>query len=204
MEKSGYDVTYSTDLDTHTDGGRLLNYRGFLSVGHDEYWSKPMLDAVVAARDAGVNLAFFGADTNAWQVRFEPSSGGVPNRVLVCYRDATIDPISDPSLKTVNWRNPLLNRAEQALVGVQFTTQVPFNGGNYVPYVVTNSGNWVYAGTGFRDGDSVSTLVGYEADRSFSQYPQPNAVSGTYTLLSHSPIDSSEYANSSVYQAPSG
>ena len=31
MEKSGYDVTYSTDLDTHTDGGRLLNYHGFLS-----------------------------------------------------------------------------------------------------------------------------------------------------------------------------
>ena len=45
MEKSGYDVTYSTDVDTHTNGGRLLNYRGFLSVGHDEYWSKAMYDA---------------------------------------------------------------------------------------------------------------------------------------------------------------
>src|SRR5207247_5939575 len=62
MEKSGYDVTYSTDIDTHTDGGRLLNYRGFLSVGHYEYWSKPMYDAVIAARDAGVNLAFLGAN----------------------------------------------------------------------------------------------------------------------------------------------
>src|SRR5438034_6238957 len=36
MEKSGYDVTYATDIDTHSNGGRLLNYRGFLSVGHDE------------------------------------------------------------------------------------------------------------------------------------------------------------------------
>src|SRR6266705_2862309 len=205
MEKSGYDVTYSTDVDTHTNGGRLLNYRGFLSVGHDEYWSKAMYDAAVAARDAGVNLAFFGADAVAWQVRFESSSSGVPNRVLVCYRDATIDPIPDPSLKTVMLRVPPLNRAEQSLVGVQFTTQVAFNNGAYVPYVVTNSGSWVYAGTGFRDGDSVTALVGYEADRLFSQYPQPNAVSGTYTLLSNSPIGgTSDHANSSVYQAPSG
>ena len=81
---------------------------------------------------------------------------------------------------------------------------MPFNNGAYVPYVVTNSGNWVYAGTGFQDGDSLPKMVGYEADRLFSQYPQPNAVPGTYTLLSNSPIDSSEYSNSSVYQAPSG
>src|SRR2546427_737698 len=121
MEKSGYDVTYATDVDTHTDGGRLLNYRGFLSVGHDEYWSKPMYDAVVAARDAGVNLAFFGGNAIYWQVRFEPSSSGVPNRVLVCYRNASLDPIADPSLKTVLWRDPPLNRPEQTLIGVQDT-----------------------------------------------------------------------------------
>src|SRR6266571_4849 len=144
LEMSGYDVTYSTDVDTHTNGGRLLNYRGLLSVGHDEYWSKAMYDAAVAARDAGVNLAFFGADAIQWQVRFESSSSGVPNRVLVCYRDATIDPITDLSLKTVQWRDPPLNRPEQTLVGVQVTQQTP-----YTSYVVTNSGNWVYAGTGF-------------------------------------------------------
>jgi len=211
MEKSGYDVTYATDVDTHTDGGRLLNYRGFLSVGHDEYWSKPMYDAVAAARDAGVNLAFFGANAIYWQVRFEPSSSGVPNRVLVCYRNASLDPIADPSLKTVLWRDPPVNRPEQTLIGVQYTDQVLFNqqtSSSYVPYVVTNSANWVYAGTGFRDGDSVPGIVGYEADRLFSQYPPPNAVSGTYTLLSHSPFAAatspSDYSNSSVYQAPSG
>ena len=203
MEKSGYDVTYATNVDTHTDGGRLLNYRGFLSVGHDEYWSKPMYDAVAAARDAGVNLAFLGGNAVNWQARFEPSSSGVPNRVLVCYRNATLDPIADPSLKTVLWRDPPLNRPEQTLVGVQFTAAVPWNNGAYVPYVVTNSANWVYAGTGFRDGDSVPALVGYEADRWFSQYPPPNAVVGTYTLLSNSPFGS-DHSNSSVYQAPSG
>src|SRR6058998_984134 len=210
MEKSGYDVTYSTDVDTHTDGARLLNYRGILSVGHDEYWSKPMFDAFVAARDAGVNLAFFGANAINWQVRFESSTTGVPNRVVVCYRDATLDPVADPSLKTVIWRDPPVNRPEQTLMGVQYANQVQFNQqtGLTVPYVVTNSENWVYAGTGFKDGDSVPGIVGYETDHLFTQYPQPNAVSATYTLLSNSPFtdvnNTSNYANSSVYQAPSG
>src|SRR5881296_1604930 len=210
MEKSGYDVTYSTDVDTHTDGARLLNYRGILSVGHDEYWSRPMFDAFVAARDAGVNLAFFGANAINWQVRFESSTTGVPNRVVVCYRDATLDPVADPSLKTVLWRDPPVNRPEQTLMGVQYANQVQFNQqtGLTVPYVVTNSENWVYAGTGFKDGDSVPGIVGYETDHLFTQYPQPNAVSATYTLLSNSPFtdvnNTSNYANSSVYQAPSG
>jgi hypothetical protein len=210
MEKSGYDVTYATDVDTHTNGSMLLNYRGILSVGHDEYWSKPMYDAFVAARDAGVNLGFFGADRSDWQARFEPSSSGVPNRVLVCYRDATLDPITDPTLKTVHWHDPQLNRPEQTLGGVQFTNQTAWNSqtNGYYPYVVMNSGNWVYAGAGFKDGDSAPGLVGYEADRLFSEYPQPNAVNGTYTLLSSSPFPStnntSDYSNASVYQAPSG
>src|SRR5262249_51534696 len=74
--------------------------------------------------------------------------------------------------------------------------------------VVANSGNWVYAGTGFADGDIGPEIVGYEADRAFSEYPLPNAVGGSYVLLSHSPftaVDKSrEYGNSSVYQALSG
>lgn len=208
MERSGYDVTYSTDLDAHTDGGRLLNYRGFISGGHDEYWSKEMYDSLLAARDAGVNIAFFTADSVYTQVRFEPSSSGAPNRVMVCYREAALDPITDPARKTVNWRDEPVNRPEQALIGVQYVSLVQADSqGIYAPYVVTNSGHWVYGGTGFSDGDTVLGLVGYEADRLFDEFAQPNAVPGTYTLLSHSPFAGSnnpEYANSSLYQAPSG
>ena len=210
MEESGYDVSYSTDLDTHTDGSRLLNYHGFLSVGHDEYWSRPMYDAVTAARDAGVNLGFFGANAAYTQVRFEASSSGAPNRVIVCYRSASLDPVADPSLKTVNWRDQPLNRPEQTLIGVQVTSQVQWHQqyDGYASYVVTNSGNWVYEGTGFVDGDSVPGIVGYEADRWYGASPQPNAVSGTYTLLSNSPYttnqNTADYSDSSIYQAPGG
>src|SRR5882757_780622 len=206
LEKSGYDITYSTDVDTHVNGGSLLNYRGILSGGHDEYWSKPMYDAWITARDAGVNLAFLGADANDWQIRFESSGSGVPNRVIVCYRDARLDPVTDPSLTTIEWSDPLLNRPQQKLVGIQYATQVNQNPQTqgWDAYIVTNSGNWVYTGTGFNNGDSVPSIVGYEADRMFTQYPLPDAVPGTYTLLSQSPLVPSNLANSSIYQAPSG
>src|SRR5205823_5007832 len=76
------------------------------------------------------------------------------------------------------------------------------------PYVVNNSAHWVYAGTGFNDGDSVPGIVGYEIDRGFSEFPLPSYVNASYALLSHSPVvdwsGASDYANSSIYQAPSG
>jgi len=206
LEKSGYDVTYSTSLGTHGNGTRLLNYKGFLSAGHDEYWSKEMYDAAVAARDSGVNLAFFGADTLDRQIRFEPSTSGVSNRVVVCYKDASRDPIQGPTT-TVRWRDPQLNRPEQTLVGVMLAGDL---GGTqdtqYPPYIVKNSSHWVYSGTGFVDGDQVPGLAGYEVDRYRSEYPlSPNTE---YTLLSETPVTRSDgqptVQNSSIYRAPSG
>jgi hypothetical protein len=204
LEKNGYDVVYSSDLDTHTNGARLLNFKGFLSSGHNEYWSKPMYDNVEAARDNGVNLAFFGANALYWQVRYEPSAAGVPNRILVCYKDPGIDPVQG-STTTVQWRDPLLNRPEQALMGVQFSDE---NGSQNFPYVVTNSSSWVYGNTGFTDGSSVQGIVGYEWDRYDSNYPPPPAVAGSWTLLGNSAtvtdVGSADSSNSSIYQALSG
>src|SRR5438445_3802236 len=207
LERSGYDVTYSTDIDTHAHGGELKRHKAFLSVGHDEYWSKEMFNAAEAARDAGVNLAFFGANDVYWQVRFEPSAVGVANRVMVCYRDAAIDPVYGPTT-TVQWHKPPVNRPEQTLMGIQFSTQL--QGNTNTAYVVTNSSHWVYAGTGFKDGDVVPGIVGYEVDSFLASYPPPNSVS--QTRLSQSPfIDTggvgtrgvTSFAHSSIYQAPS-
>jgi len=203
LERNGYDVTYSTDVDTHANGGELKNHRAFLSVAHDEYWSMDMFNAASAARDAGVNLGFFTANAAFWQVRFEPSGAGVPNRVVVCYKNASIDPVQGPTT-TVNFRDPLVNLPEQTLEGVQFTSATVF--ASAVPYVVTNSSSWVYAGTGFKDGDTVPGIVGYEMDRWMSNYPSPSSISRTQ--LSQSPFTNTgggaDYANSSIYQAPSG
>jgi len=87
-----------------------------------------------------------------------------------------------------------------------FTSQTNAGWAASVPYVVTNSANAVYAGTGFSNGSSVAGIVGYEADRSWSTYPLPSNQS--YTLLSRSPYTDinglSDYSNAVLYQAWSG
>lgn len=204
MERSGFDVSYSTDLDTHKNGERLQGSRAFLVVGHDEYWSREMRNAVEVARDrGGVNLGFFGANDAYWQVRFEPSSTGVTDRIMICHKDAEVDPIDDPTGKTVKFRE--LGRAEQSLIGIQYAAWNMRPDAN-TPYVVTNSSHWVYSGTGLRDGDSIPGIVGYEVDMLMPEYPQ--AHGSGFTLLSKSPFRDADgtthEVNSSIYQAPSG
>jgi hypothetical protein len=90
LEREGYDVTYATNLDTHANPSLLANRRAFLSVGHDEYWSYEMRANVEAARDRGVGLGFFSANSAYWQVRFEPSAAGQPDRTMVAYKGAAL------------------------------------------------------------------------------------------------------------------
>ena len=214
LEQSGYDVTYSTDVDAQVNPGRLRSVKGVVVPGHSEYWSKDMFDAAQNARDAGVSLSFLGSNDLYWQVRFESSSTGAANRVIVCYKTnespSPADPItpSNPTLTTTQWREPPVNRPEQTLIGVQFTSQTGNGWDNTVTYVVANSSNWVYANTGFGDGTGIPRLAGYEADRQFSGYPPPASQPGTAFLLANSPYNSvgngRDYHNSSIYQAPSG
>jgi hypothetical protein len=209
IEKSGYDVTYTTDLDTHENGGQLLKSKAILSVGHDEYWSWQMFDAVQAARDQGVSLGFFSANGTYRQIRFEASAAGVADRVVVGYKSAAMDPMNPGQTTTVEYRIAPVSRPEQGLMGVMYCG-VPGNDcgvNSNVDYVVTNSSNWVYANTGFRDGDHVPGIVGYEMDRYWSDSPLPNGISNR-AILSQSPFTSwggtATYANSSIYQASSG
>jgi len=202
LERMGYDVSYSSNIDTHENGINLLNYRGFISPGHDEYWSAKMFDAAETARDSGVNLAFFGSNAVYWQVRFEPSSNGVRNRIMVSYKDYLLDPETNASLETVRFRHA--GRAEQQLIGIQYVT---YNGSpsNNTEFIPQNLAHWTYNNTGFIEGDTVSGIVGYEVDLYDPNYPLP--VNQNYTLLSASPFVS-QYRNtvtahSSIYQAPS-
>src|SRR5437899_1887624 len=162
-----------------------------------------MFDAAEAARGTGVNLAFFGGNAVYTQVRFEPSAAGVANRVMVCYRNQPwnpTDPVQGPTT-TTEFRSPPVNRPEQTLIGIMSAAQLPMTN-----YVVINSSHWVYAGTGFQDGDVVPGIVGYEADTFWPNFPPPN--SANQTLLSRSPFTDTRgvttYLNSSIYQAPSG
>lgn len=203
LERNGFDVSYITNIDLHQQRTSLLRrHRGFISAGHDEYWSADMYDAVERARDKGVDLAFLGSNAVYWQVRLERGADGAKDRVLVCYKQADLDPARRASDRTVKWRD--IGRAEQALIGVQYETdnQDEFN----TDFIVENVDSWVYRGTGFREGDRVAGLTGYEVDRLFDEYPQPKTKN--QTLLSASPYTGRDgtrtVAQSSIYQAPSG
>src|SRR4029077_454103 len=82
LEKEGVDVSYISNLDTHSDPHSLLRTRLWLSVGHDEYWTLEMHDNVKAARDAGISLAFLSANSCFGLIDLHPDAAGVPNRAL--------------------------------------------------------------------------------------------------------------------------
>ena len=70
----------------------------FLSVGHDEYWSGAQRANVEAARDAGVNLAFFSGNEVFWKTRWETSIDGPARRyrTLVSYKETHANAKIDP------------------------------------------------------------------------------------------------------------
>lgn len=162
-ESEGFDVTYDTDVDTSARPDILTRKRGFVSVGHDEYWSRSQRQGVALARDAGVGLAFLGGNDVYWQVRYEPAMNGAPNSTLVCYKDAALDPLAaaNPSSTTVLWADPPVNWPQSWLTGTAY-------GSNATPeqqsWVVADETSWPLRGTGLRAGTEVAGLVGYEYD----------------------------------------
>jgi hypothetical protein len=128
LERNGYNVAYSTGLDADRYPARLLQHSSYVSSGHDEYWSNGQRAAVTAARDAGVNLAFFSGNLMLWKTRWEASLDGAatPHRTLVSYKEthanAKIDPL--PDVWTGSWRDPRFSppadggRPENALTGL--------------------------------------------------------------------------------------
>ncbi len=81
MEKQGYDVSYTDDVAVHNEPAALRQHDVVVVSGHAEYWSLPQFDGFLAARNAGVNIASFSANTAYWKVRYEDG-----NRTLVCYK----------------------------------------------------------------------------------------------------------------------
>ena len=143
LERNGYDVSYSSGIDTDRRGAELLEHRAFLSVGHDEYWSGAQRANVEAARAAGVHLGFFSGNEVFWKTRWENSIAGTstPNRTLVTYKEThdngKIDPL--PLTWTGTWRDPRFSppadggRPENALTGQIFTVNGPATVGIRVP-----------------------------------------------------------------------
>jgi N,N-dimethylformamidase beta subunit-like protein/uncharacterized protein DUF4082/galactose oxidase-like protein/Big-like domain-containing protein/Kelch motif protein len=129
LEANGFNVSYSTGVDTDRQGSLLLQHKIFMSSGHDEYWSATQRANVEAARNAGRHLAFFSGNEVFWKTRWEPSIDGsnTAYRTLVTYKETHANAKIDPSPTwTGTWRDPRFSppadggRPENSLTGTIF------------------------------------------------------------------------------------
>jgi hypothetical protein len=163
LERYGYDVSYTTDVDTDRDPAELLRHRLVIAAGHDEYWTNRIRDAFDHARALGTNLAFLGANTGYWQIRYAEG-----RRTIIEYRSPGNDPEPDPALKTTTFRTLTPPRPECELLGVESADDtgpgdesIGIDDYSVNPAAVTDP--W-FNGTGFTTATVFPKLVGYEWD----------------------------------------
>lgn len=183
LEKEGYDVTYCTNIDVHRDPKLLLSRRAFISVGHDEYWTREMPVNVELARDQGVDLMFCCGNSVYRQSRLESDGKGTPYRTLVCHKpeSATFkaDPLAQKILNnqasdddlypypnvtgefiTETRYGVMVAWPESSLTGSTWTREAFY----YESFTVASSSDWIFSGTAAEPGDTLTNMAGYEVD----------------------------------------
>ncbi len=111
-------------------------------------------------------------------MRFEPDGAGIPNRTIVCYKvetgngDLAVDPLygKDNSRVSAQWRDPVIGRPENALIGIMYSNLTHQRLG--FPWRVSPViHSPLIDGSGLQAGQSYGCdLVGYEWDRVFNSH----------------------------------
>lgn len=227
LERNGYDMTYTTDVDVDLHGSLLKNHKVFLSVGHDEYWSAAERTAVEAARDAGTNLAFFSGNEVYWRTRWESSEDGAntDHRTLVCYKETWANVKLDPTTEwTGTYRDPRFSppatgggEPENALTGTMFMS----NSDDLALQVPAAQGKdrfWRFTTVATLAAGTTATLaqhtVGYESDEDVDNGFRPAGLIDLSTTTGATPEYLQDFGSTvlpgttthhlTLYRAPSG
>ncbi|MDF2720486.1 MAG: hypothetical protein K0Q59_161 [Paenibacillus sp.] len=136
LESEGYDVTYCSNLDLHGDPKLIESCRAFISVGHDEYWTREMYANAAAARDKGVSLLFL--------------CGNSLYHEIIPYAN----PASSAPFRSFARKKRFSD--EHELMG---STSY---GIGYGDWTVTKPDHWLFAGTDLKAGDTIPGLIGWE------------------------------------------
>ncbi len=159
LEARGYDVTYVSNLDTHSDSAGLARAKGFLSVGHDEYYSMEMYHNLRGAIVGGLNVAFLSGNTCCGRIELRSSSTGVQFR---SYRRVDYFGPRDegmmkrfPSMAAFPHQSP----AEALLLGARSNVP-PCTGG--ADFICAMPEHWIYERTGMKQGERIPGLIGWE------------------------------------------
>ena len=192
-------LAYETDIDLDENRALLTGARAVISLGHDEYYSQAMRDALTRARDAGTNLAFLGANAIYRHIRFAPTPLG-RDRLEIDYKDFAADPLhtTDPADATgPAWRSPPDPRPESILNGAYYQCN-PVD----ADMVAVDPGNWLLSGI-VSAGEHLHGLVGSEYDAVDPSVPTPEPIE----VLFHSRLSCPSglpYSDATYYTAPSG
>jgi hypothetical protein len=194
-ERLGLPLAYVTSMDIDAEPHLLDGASALISPGHDEYWSPPERASVTAARNAGMNIAFLGANCMFRRTRLARTRLG-PGRLVICYKTSYLqDPEygKDNALVTSDWREPPHPDPESSLTGTLYESN-PVS----APYVIASPHAWMFAGTGVRKGTRFRGLVGIEYDRVNPGAPVERPIE----ILSHSPVtcrNVNSYSDSAYY-----
>jgi hypothetical protein len=100
------------DLDDYSSIG---NAKLLCLVGHNEYWTRAARLNFDKFVNSGGDALILSGNTMWWQVRYSDDK-----QRLICYKDGSMDPISDPLLKTITWDSPSLDYQIIKSIGVDF------------------------------------------------------------------------------------
>lgn len=193
-EQHGLDVSYVTDLTVDEHPTVLLHHRTLLGLDHDETWTNSERTAALTAQARGVNIAFFGAATLVRHARLQRSPLG-PDREEVDYRNSSEDPLNgvgDPMEVTGNtWASPPTNWSAAPFLGEYYSGYMEPNTPP-VAFVVWDAADWIFKGTGLRNGSAVPGII--ESD--FDHLAPDSETPANLQVLGHSPVPlSSSYTN---------
>jgi hypothetical protein len=151
LEQHGYDVTYVSNTDCHADPATAQRGRGFLSVGHDEYWTIEMFRNMQAAIQAGVSVGFFSGNAVCGRVLWDQATRSM-RRVGVFGPPGGTHEFE--AMKTLLHERPYANE----LIGAHSTG--PVTGG--ADWICTKPEHWLYEQTGMKQADRIAGLIGWE------------------------------------------
>lgn len=192
LESQGYDVTYVSNQDTHGDPAGLLRCRGFLSVGHDEYWTLAMFQNMRDAIACGLHVGFFAGNAVCGRIAYDPTVRGMERVGVFGPPGGTREFISMSHLRH---ERPYANE----LMGAHSTG--PVTGG--ADWICSDPGHWIYEKTQMKAGDAIPGVIGWEWHGDPAPIPGLEVVATGPTQSAPGELNGGQYT-ATVYYGPHG
>jgi hypothetical protein len=170
-ERAGFAVDLASQHELHFHPEVLRGYDCVVCVGHDEYWTWEMRDAIDDYVERGGRVARF-AGNFMWQTRLEDDG---KRQVCYKYRARAEDPVfrsADPTRTAGSWEAKEVGRPGASTFGLNATDGLYAGWGGCAPrgvrgFPVYRPEHWAFDGTGIYYGDLLGAeghAFGYEVD----------------------------------------